>query len=87
MQGCRCRGQYGYCVICRVCYTMCQSMQKGFRDVQRSTEFSMQGCSLTNNYLKNGKFFDQQSFVHQISAGFFFSILFSIYTSVAPANQ
>ncbi len=47
MQGHGCKGQYGCCAICRVHYTMCQSMQKGFGDAWRSTEFSMQGHTLT----------------------------------------
>src|SRR5258707_124122 len=47
MQGCGCRGQYSCCTIYGVHYAMCQSMWKGFKDVWRSVEFSMQGHTLT----------------------------------------
>ena|SRR5258708_4777175 len=40
------------CITCRVQYTMCQSMQKSFRDAsemhQKSVEFDMKGRTLTD---------------------------------------
>src|SRR5260221_7134143 len=49
------QGAVQSCVTCGVRYAMCQSMQKSFRDAsemcQKSTEFDMQGHTLTaSNY-------------------------------------
>ncbi len=38
------------CTICGVCYTTCQSTQRGFRDVWRSVESDAQGHTLTRVY-------------------------------------
>src|SRR5258707_15732010 len=45
------QGAVRSCITCGVRYTMCQSMQKSFRDASemhwKSAEFDMQGCTLT----------------------------------------
>src|SRR5258708_4721563 len=49
------QGAVQSCITCRVQYAVCQSMRKSFRDASemhwKSTEFDMQGRTLTQTHL------------------------------------